>query len=202
MKFIFSIIVALLFSLTLVADNTNLEKKRVILQVETNYGDFFIRLFMEDAPETSKNFLKYVKDNYYDNTIFHRVIPGFIIQGGGFEKGLIAKPFNAPIINESRTSKKNTKGTLGMALNTNKASAASQFYINLADNIDLDYSIGSVRGYTVFAEVIDGMDIIEKISKVQTRQITYYSTLYKRNITFHDYPEREIIIKKIRKLTQ
>tara|TARA_A100001015_G_scaffold282188_1_gene346196 strand:+ start:831 stop:1445 length:615 start_codon:yes stop_codon:yes gene_type:complete len=202
MKFLSTVLCILLFASASFSQDLELEKKRTILQVETNYGDFFIRLFTKEAPITCKNFLDYVNDKYYDNTIIHRVIPGFIIQGGGFERGLIPKPFNAPIQNEStnKNSKKNLKGTLGMALNQRKASAASQFYINLADNPDLDYSINNVRGHTVFAEIISGMDVIEKISKVRTRKLNYKSELYDMVIIFESYPENEIIIKKIKRL--
>ena len=201
MKKYFSLVIILLFSINIHGQTVSNEvPKRIILQIETSHGDFFIRLLTDKAPKTCENFLSYVDDDYYNDTLFHRIIPGFIIQGGGFEKGLIPKAFKEPIENESKNSVKNTKGTMGMALNTNKSSAASQFYINLADNPDLDYSVGSIRGYTVFAEIIDGMNTINKISKIQTRQVTFQSTLYQRNIIFYDYPEEEISIKSIKRL--
>jgi peptidyl-prolyl cis-trans isomerase B (cyclophilin B) len=205
MKKLISITISLLFLVTVtIGQPIEQNDSRTILQIETNYGDIFIRLFTKEAPITSSNFLNYVKDKYYNNTIFHRIIPGFIIQGGGFERGLISKPFNDPIENESKQSKKNTKGTLAMALNrdTENPSAATQFYINLADNTDLDYSARNIRGYTVFAEIIDGMNIVEKISKVRTRDVNYYSDLYNRSIMFYDYPENEVYIKQIKILNQ
>tara|TARA_B100000131_G_scaffold203694_1_gene195605 strand:- start:18 stop:545 length:528 start_codon:yes stop_codon:yes gene_type:complete len=159
-------------------------------------GTIIIRLFPDEAPNTCKNFLSYVNEGYYNNTIFHRVIDGFIIQGGGFNKDLKAKKTKEPIRNESRQGLSNIKGTVSMALTIDNNSAASQFFFNLANNKDLDYTTQKGKGYTVFAEVIDGERVLEKIQKVRTRRIMYYSELYKRNVPLHDVPEETIILTK------
>lgn len=169
---------------------------RAIVQLETSMGTIIIRLFPDEAPNTCKNFLSYVNEGYYNNTIFHRVIDGFIIQGGGFNKDLKAKKTKEPIRNESRKGLSNIKGTVSMALTIDNNSAASQFFFNLANNKDLDYTTQKGKGYTVFAEVIDGKRVLEKIQKVRTRRVMYYSELYKRNVPLHDVPEETIILTK------
>ncbi len=169
---------------------------RAIVQLETSMGTIIIRLFPDEAPNTCKNFLSYVNEGYYNNTIFHRVIDGFIIQGGGFNKDLKAKKTKEPIRNESRQGLSNIKGTVSMALTIDNNSAASQFFFNLANNKDLDYTTQKGKGYTVFAEVIDGERVLEKIQKVRTRRVMYYSELYKRNVPLHDVPEEAIILTK------
>ncbi len=169
---------------------------RAIVQLKTSMGTIIIRLFPDEAPNTCKNFLSYVNEGYYNNTIFHRVIDGFIIQGGGFNKDLKAKKTKEPIRNESRQGLSNIKGTVSMALTIDNNSAASQFFFNLANNKDLDYTTQKGKGYTVFAEVIDGERVLEKIQKVRTRRIMYYSELYKRNVPLHDVPEETIILTK------
>ncbi len=169
---------------------------RAIVQLETSMGTIIIRLFPDEAPNTCKNFLSYVNEGYYNNTIFHRVIDGFIIQGGGFNKDLKAKKTKEPIRNESRQGLSNIKGTVSMALTIDNNSAASQFFFNLANNKDLDYTTQKGKGYTVFAEVIDGERVLEKIQKVRTRRVMYYSELYKRNVPLHDVPEETIILTK------
>jgi len=169
---------------------------RAIVQLKTSMGTIIIRLFPDEAPNTCKNFLSYVNEGYYNNTIFHRVIDGFIIQGGGFNKDLKAKKTKEPIRNESRQGLSNIKGTVSMALTIDNNSAASQFFFNLANNKDLDYTTQKGKGYTVFAEVIDGERVLEKIQKVRTRRVMYYSELYKRNVPLHDVPEEAIILTK------
>ena len=170
---------------------------RPIVQLETTMGTIIIRLFPDEAPKTCKNFLSYVKEGYYNDTIFHRVIDGFIIQGGGFTKNLRAKNSKEPIRNESRGGLSNIKGTVAMALTIDNNSAASQFFFNLANNKDLDYTTKKGKGYTVFAEVIDGKYVLEKTQKVRTKRIMYYSDLYKRNVPLHDVPEENIVITTI-----
>ena len=176
---------------------TEVKKTPIILRVETSMGDFFMQLNEEKAPVTCKNFMSYVNDKYYDNTIIHRVIDGFLIQGGGFEPGFKPKPIKMPVENEAKHGLSNLRGTVGMALTTDKNSASSQFYINVADNLDLDFEEGKPRGYTVFSEIIDGMDVIDKIKKVRTRRISFYSETYQRSVPLYDVPEYEILIKKI-----
>ena len=170
--------------------------ERPVVQLQTSMGDIIIRLFPDEAPSTCQNFLSYVRDHYYDNMLIHRVIDGFIIQTGGFEKGFVAKKSKNPIKNESRGGVSNTQGTVAMALTTDKHSASSQFFFNLANNTDLDYSTKKGRGYTVFAEVIKGKEVLNKIKQSRTRRITFYSDLYKRNVPLFDVPEFDIIVQK------
>ncbi len=136
----------------------------------TNKGDIVIELFCEKAPITTNNFLQYVKDGFYDGTIFHRVIPGFVIQGGGFEPGMNQKQTRANIKNEADNGIKNTAGSLSMARTPDPDSASSQFFINLKDNDFLDFTAKTQQGwgYAVFAQVVKGMDAVEAIAKVQT----------------------------------
>ncbi len=170
---------------------------RPIVEIQTSLGNIVIRLFPDEAPLTCKNFLSYVNNGFYNNTLIHRIIDGFIIQAGGFSPGYISKKTKKPIRNESRLGLSNLKGTVSMALTTDKNSAASQFFFNLADNIDLNYTTKKGIGYTVFAEVIDGTKTLEKIRKSRTRQISIYSTLYKRKVPIYEAPEKEILIKKV-----
>ena len=171
--------------------------ERTVVQIQTNYGDIIIRLFPDEAPLTCENFLSYVNSGFYNNTLFHRIIDGFLIQGGGFTTNYIAKPSQKPIKNESRGGLSNTTYTVSMALTTDRNSAASQFFINLANNTDLDYTTSKKLGYTVFAEVIDGKDVIDKIKKLRTRRLIVYSELYKRDVPLYDVPEQEVIIKNV-----
>ena len=133
----------------------------------TNYGDFTIELYPDKAPVTVENFLEYVDSGFYDGTIFHRVIPGFVIQGGGFTEDMRQKPTEAPIKNEADNGLKNERGTLSMARTQDVNSATSQFFVNLVDNAFLDHGTRDF-GYAVFAKVVDGMDVIDKIAAVQT----------------------------------
>ena len=133
----------------------------------TNQGDFTIELFAEKAPITVDNFLQYVKDGYYDGTIFHRVIPGFMIQGGGFTEDMRQKATRDPIKNEADNGLKNERGTLSMARTNVVDSATSQFFINVSNNEFLDHGSRDF-GYAVFARVVDGMDVVDKIAAVQT----------------------------------
>jgi len=133
----------------------------------TNYGDFTIELYPDKAPVTVENFLEYVDSGFYDGTIFHRVIPGFVIQGGGFTPEMRQKPTNPPIKNEADNGLKNERGTLSMARTQDVNSATSQFFVNLVDNAFLDHGTRDF-GYAVFAKVVDGMDVIDKIAAVQT----------------------------------
>lgn len=138
---------------------------RVLLK--TSIGDITIELFQEAAPITTKNFLKYVEDGFFNDTIFHRVIAGFVAQAGGFDTNMKQKSTRAPIKNESLNNKSNERGTLSMARTNAPHSATSQFYINLQDNLSLDSAAGR-HGYAVFGKVSKGMDIIDKIGTVET----------------------------------
>ena len=133
----------------------------------TNKGDIKLKLYPEKAPITVKNFLSYIDSGFYNNTIFHRIIPGFVIQGGGFSKEMGRKKTLPPIKNEADNGQKNLRGTLSMARTNIVNSATSQFFINLKDNDSLDHGSRDF-GYAVFAEVIEGMEIVEKIASVQT----------------------------------
>jgi cyclophilin family peptidyl-prolyl cis-trans isomerase len=138
-----------------------------MIRFETSLGDFTIELLEKDAPTTAENFLKYVDSEFFDGTIFHRVIPGFVIQGGGFTEDMAQKRTNPPIKNEADNGLKNLRGTLSMARTDDINSATSQFFVNLKDNDFLDHSRGNF-GYAVFAKVTKGLDVIDKIAAVKT----------------------------------
>ena len=138
-----------------------------MIRFETSLGDITIEMLEKDAPVTTANFLKYVDDGYFDGTIFHRVIPGFVIQGGGFTDDMSQKRTQAPIKNEADNGVKNSRGTLSMARTNDINSATSQFFVNLKDNGSLDHSRGNF-GYAVFARVTEGMDVVDKIAEVET----------------------------------
>ena len=145
--------------------------KEALVQVtlSTDMGEIQLELYPEKAPETVKNFLTYVKSEYYNGLVFHRVIKGFMIQAGGFDEELnVREPSGKPIINESFNGLKNGKGTIAMARQSDPDSARSQFFINVVDNWNLDPRNHN-PGYTVFGRVIRGMDVAEKISKVSTK---------------------------------
>jgi len=138
-----------------------------MLLFKTSKGDFTVELFHQDAPVSSENFLQYVDDGFFDGTIFHRVIPGFMIQGGGFNADMKQKDNRDPIKNEAKNGKKNLRGTLSMARTNDVNSATSQFFINLKDNDFLDHKPGNY-GYAVFGQVTAGMDVIDAIAAVKT----------------------------------
>lgn len=137
------------------------------VRFQTSQGDFTIDLDEATAPVTVENFLRYVDDGHFDGTVFHRVIPGFVIQGGGLTADLAQKPTREPIQNEAANGLKNKRGTLSMARTNDIHSATSQFFVNLADNEFLDHKPGSY-GYAVFGHVSDGMDVIDRIAAVRT----------------------------------
>jgi cyclophilin family peptidyl-prolyl cis-trans isomerase len=138
-----------------------------MVRFSTTLGDFTVELFDKDAPISAENFLRYVDDQHFDGTIFHRVVPGFVIQGGGLTAGMQTKKTRAPIANEATNGLKNTRGTLSMARTNDVNSATSQFFVNLKDNAFLDHSKGQF-GYAVFGRVVDGLDVIDKIAAVRT----------------------------------
>lgn len=141
-----------------------------MVRISTSKGDIVAELFAEQTPKTVENFLKYVDDGHYMNTIFHRVIPGFMIQGGGFEPNFIELPSMHPIINEAAHGPRNTRGTLAMARTAEVNSATCQFFINLADNEFLNHQDDSPEGfgYCVFGQVTEGMDVVDAIAAVPT----------------------------------
>ena len=133
----------------------------------TTHGDITIELFEDDAPITVENFLAYVDDGFFDGTIFHRVIPNFMVQGGGLTAGLEQKPTRSPIKNEADNGRSNKRGTLAMARTQVVDSATAQFFINLSDNTFLDHGARDF-GYAVFGQVTDGMDVVDAIAQVPT----------------------------------
>ena len=161
-----------------------------VVIMETSMGTIKIELFEDKAPITVKNFLSYVDDKHYDGLIFHRVIPTFMIQGGGMEPGMKEKKTKDPIKNESSNGLKNTKGTLAMARTPQPDSATSQFFINLKDNDFLDKANAADGvGYCVFGRVTEGMDVVEKIKGVKTGQRGQHG----------DVPVEDVVIKSVKK---
>lgn len=138
-----------------------------MLRFKTTAGDFTVELFSKEAPESSANFLKYVDDGHYDGTLFHRVIPNFMIQGGGFAAGMEQKSTRPPIRNEATNGLENLRGTLAMARTNDIHSATAQFFINLVDNDFLNHSPGNY-GYAVFGRVTSGMEVVDAIAGVPT----------------------------------
>jgi peptidyl-prolyl cis-trans isomerase B (cyclophilin B) len=159
-----------------------------MVKLHTNFGTITLELFAEKAPESVKNFLSYVESGHFNNTIFHRVIPGFMIQGGGFEPGMIQKPTQDPIKNEADNGLKNDMYTVAMARTSDPHSATAQFFINVSNNDFLNFTAPNPRGwgYAVFGKVVEGMDVVDKIKAVKTG-----------NAGFHqDVPKEDVIIEK------
>jgi cyclophilin family peptidyl-prolyl cis-trans isomerase len=140
------------------------------VRVETTEGDFVLELDAVRAPLTSENFLRYVRDGAYDGTVFHRVIPNFVVQGGGFDGQLALRPPSAPVPNESGNGLSNRRGTVGLAREDSPHSGSAQFYFNLVDNLALD-PLPSRWGYAVFGRVIAGMEVIDRIAHLPTETV-------------------------------
>jgi cyclophilin family peptidyl-prolyl cis-trans isomerase len=138
-----------------------------MIRFETSLGTFTVEVDAKSAPVSSENFLRYVDDGHFDGTVFHRVIPGFMIQGGGFKADMSQKPVRKPIANEAANGLRNRRGSLAMARTNDVNSATAQFFINLVDNAFLDHKPGNF-GYAVFGRVVDGMDVVDKIAAVKT----------------------------------
>lgn len=138
------------------------------VEMQTNQGKIVIELAPDKAPESVENFMKYARDGFYNGTIFHRVIPGFMIQGGGFDDKMVQKTPRAPIRNEAKNGLSNARGTIAMARTSMPHSATAQFFINHADNRNLDYPSFDGWGYAVFGKVTQGMDVVDKIAQVPT----------------------------------
>jgi peptidyl-prolyl cis-trans isomerase A (cyclophilin A) len=160
-----------------------------MIRFETTLGDFTIELFDKEAPLSVANFLRYIDDEFFDETIFHRIVPGFVIQGGGFTEDMTQKKTQPPVKNEADNGLKNKRGTLSMARTNDVNSATSQFFVNLKDNDFLDHSRGNF-GYAVFARVTEGMDVIDKIAAVETG----------RRRGFDDVPVDAVIMKSVRRM--
>lgn len=158
------------------------------VKVDTNMGAFVIELNAKAAPKTVENFLAYVKSGFYKNTLFHRVIPNFMIQGGGFVMGMEEKDTRAPIALESRNGLSNVRGTIAMARTNDPNSATSQFFINVRDNRFLDANQAQDgNGYAVFGKVVSGMSTVDAIARVKTHSVGYYD----------DVPIRDVVIKNM-----
>jgi peptidyl-prolyl cis-trans isomerase A (cyclophilin A) len=160
-----------------------------MVRFETTHGDITIELYDKEAPISAENFLKYVDDGFYDGAIFHRIVPGFVIQGGGLDADFGSKKTRAPIKNEATNGMKNERGTLSMARTNDIHSATSQFFVNLKDNEFLDHKSGSY-GYAVFGRVTEGMDVVDKIAAVKTG----------RHKGYDDAPLEEVMIVSARRL--
>lgn len=157
-----------------------------MVTLHTNFGDIKLELYPEQAPETVANFLDYCKEGFYDGTLFHRVIPGFMIQGGGMLSGMQEKKTKKPIQNEANNGLKNDKGTIAMARTMAPHSATSQFFINANDNGFLNFTAENPEGwgYCVFGKVVEGIEIVEKIEKVKTGRAGHHQ----------DVPNEDVVI--------
>ena len=191
--FLMAVLSTIVLSLSLAVDAE--EKKEIqnpMVSVKTNMGSFTIELLEKEAPITVDNFLNYVDMKFYDGTIFHRVMPRFVIQGGGFTPDMMKKETGPPIKNEATNGLKNEKGTLSMARTNVINSATCQFFINVVDNPDLDHKDETARGYgyAVFGKVVDGWDTIEKIRRVETTTKNVY----------RDVPVKPVVIESMRRI--
>ena len=160
-----------------------------MVRFETSHGGFTVEMFEQDAPLTVANFLRYVDEGFFDGTIFHRIVPGFVIQGGGLTSDFSSKKTHPPVRNEATNGVRNQRGTLSMARTDEIHSATSQFFVNLADNDFLDHRPGQY-GYAVFGRVTDGMDVIDRIAAVPTGRRRGYS----------DAPMQDVLISSARRL--
>jgi len=159
-----------------------------MIRIQTNKGVIDIELDAEKAPATVENFVSYVKDGFYDGTIFHRVIDGFMIQGGGMEPGMTEKQTKAPVKNEADNGLKNDRGTIAMARTNDPHSATAQFFINISDNAFLNHQQPTMDGwgYCVFGKVVNGMDVVDEIKGVATTSKGFHQ----------DVPAEDIVIEK------
>jgi peptidyl-prolyl cis-trans isomerase A (cyclophilin A) len=153
-----------------------------MVRFETSHGAFTIEFFPKEAPLSVANFLQYVDDGFFDGTIFHRIVPGFVIQGGGLTADFSQKKTQPPIKNEATNGLRNTRGTLSMARTDDINSATSQFFVNLTDNEFLDHKPGNY-GYAVFGKVTEGMDVVDKIAKVKTGRRKGYTDAPMEDVT-------------------
>ena len=159
--------------------------------IETSEGDILVELLPEAAPESVANFLGYVDEGHYAQTLFHRIVRGFVIQGGGFDRDLNRKPTHPPVVNEARNGLSNTKGSLALARALDKDSARDEFFINAADNPELDHADESDEGfgYAVFGRVVDGLEVVKKINWKVIRP----------RPEFPDLPKDEVLIRSVQR---
>ncbi len=186
MKKLLVALLALLFGFASPLSHSIEKGKSTMVKLHTNHGTITLQLDAEHAPNTVKNFLEYVNSGFYSNTIFHRVIDGFMIQGGGFEPGMNQKAVNAPIQNEAANGLKNDVYTIAMARTGDPHSATAQFFINVKNNGFLNYTAANAQGYgyCVFGKVVEGMDVVDAIRKVKTGSRS----------GFQDVPQEDVII--------
>ncbi len=182
-----------LIFLGLIFINLNVNAANLRVEMRTNVGNVVLELYPDKAPKTVANFLQYVEDGFYKNTIFHRVIPNFMIQGGGFDTTFNQKPTQPPIQNEAANGLKNEIGTIAMARTPDPHSATAQFFINVANNAFLNYKAPNQNGYgyTVFGKVISGMEVVHKIASIPTGSGGPFSS---------DVPKSSVIIEDMIKL--
>jgi peptidyl-prolyl cis-trans isomerase B (cyclophilin B) len=159
-----------------------------MVRLHTNFGVIALELDATKAPKTVENFLRYVRSGHYHNTLFHRVINGFMVQGGGFEPGMRQKGTMPPVENEATNGLRNTKYTIAMARTSDPHSATAQFFINVADNDFLNHTAPNAKGwgYCVFGRVVEGMDVVDKMKAVRTA----------RHGTHQDVPEQDLLIER------
>lgn len=182
------IVFLIAFTLILAVNPAQAERRNPMVKLTTSMGDITVELFQEQAPESVANFLAYVKDGFYAGTVFHRVIPGFMVQGGGMNKDLHPKATKDSIRNEADNGLKNEKYTLAMARTPDPHSASSQFFINVADNEFLNFAAKTPQGwgYAVFGKVVEGTDVVDRIAAVPTGRQGYHE----------DVPKEPVFIEK------
>jgi len=183
----------LLFTLCLAMPTTSVFAANPGVEIKTNLGAIQIELYADKAPKTVENFLNYVKDDYYNGTVFHRVIAGFMIQGGGFDQDYMQRPTRQPIENEAWNGLKNIIGTIAMARTNEPHSATAQFFINVANNNFLDYTASTTQGYgyAVFGKVTAGMEVVKNIASTATGAKGPFN---------RDVPQKMIVIESIKLL--
>ncbi len=197
-KWLFAIFIGLqIVSYGLSAENADAPvspQQEIRIRMLTNQGEIILALYPQQAPITVENFLSYIRQDFYTGTIFHRIIDGFMIQGGGFTQSFEQKPTQGAILNEANNQQPNVRGSLAMARRANPHSATSQFFINLVDNPGLNYRSSTPQGwgYCVFGRVIAGMSVVDKIGKMPTRAMGPFPA---------DYPIQPVIILKTEILT-
>lgn len=188
LAFLLVVIMSAFFITAAVTGYSVFKNSENLVSIKTSYGEIVVELYPDESPVTVENFKSYVEEGFYDGTIFHRVIDGFMIQGGGFIEDGTQKEVKNPIVLESNNGLSNTKYTIAMARTNVPNSATSQFFINTEDNAFLDYSPAS-DGYAVFGKVIKGQSVVDKISKVETEAKSIYTK---------DWPVKNVVIEKVK----
>ena len=188
----------LLICMAVMGNLAKADEANPVVLMKTTDGDITIELFADKSPITVENFLRYVDEGHFDGTVFHRVIPNFMIQGGGFTAKLEEKPTHEPIVNESRNKLHNTRGTLAMARTSDPDSAAAQFFINQRSNLRLDWSPGK-DGYTVFGEVTEGMQVVDIIALSDTGPAQAMTP--RGPSVFQDVPIKPVVILSVSRLS-